>query len=405
MAVSEGDVRAAASRLAGAVERTPCVRSRVLSVLSGAEVWLKLENLQFTASFKERGALVKLLSLTGEERSRGVVAMSRGNHAQGVAWHAKRLGIAATIVMPEGTAYSKVEATVQLGARVVVEGAQLADAEAAAHRLAARAGLAFVPPYDDDLVIAGQGTVALELLEQAPPLDALLVPTGGGGLLAGCAVVAAALCPALEVIGVQTESWPAFAEALGFAAPPGGRRGTATVADGIAVGRPGERPLAAARGRVADVLTVGEAAIEDAMRLFCEIEKTVVEGAGAVGLAALLGHRQRFAGRRVGLVVSGGNVDSRVLSLVLLRGLARDGRLVRLRLELPDEPGALARLAGVLGEHDANILEVHHQRTFGHAPLRAAEVEIVLETQSAQHVTAVLAALAAKGLRADRRED
>lgn len=402
--VSEGDVRAAASRLAGAIERTPCVMSRVLSAITGAEVWLKLENLQFTASFKERGALSKLLSLTAEERQRGVVAMSRGNHAQGVAWHAKRLGLAATIVMPEGTAYSKVEATEQLGARVLVEGAQLADAEAAAHRLAARDGLVFVSPYDDDAVIAGQGTVALELIAQAPTLDAIVVPTGGGGLLAGTAVVASALRPELEVIGVQTESWPAFAEALGFPAPAGAARGAPTVAEGIAVGRPGVRTLEAARGRVAAMLTVGEAAIEDAVRLFCEIEKTVVEGAGAVGLAALLAHKERFAGKRVGLVVSGGNIDSRVLSLVLLRGLARDGRLARLRLELPDEPGALARLAGVLGARDANILEVHHQRTFGHAPLRAAEVEIVLETRSRAHLDVVLAALAAEGMRAERRD-
>jgi len=405
MSVTEGDVRAAASRLAGSIERTPCLKSRVLSAITGAEVWLKLENLQFTASFKERGALNKLLSLSAEESARGVVAMSRGNHAQGVAWHAKRLGIAVTIVMPEGTAYSKVEATEQLGARVVVEGAQLADAEAAAARFVERDGLVFVPPYDDEHVIAGQGTVALELLQQAPELDAIVVPAGGGGLLAGTAVVVAALRPDLEVIGVQSESWPGFAEALGFAVPAGAVRGAPTVAEGIAVGRPGARNLEAARGRVAAMLTVGEEPIEHAIRLFCEIEKTVVEGAGAVGLAALLSHRERFAGRRVGLVVSGGNIDSRVLSLVLLRGLARDGRLARLRLELPDEPGALAKLAGILGEHDANILEVHHQRTFGHAPLRAAEVEIVLETQSRKHVAGVIAALHAAGIVATQRAD
>jgi len=405
MSVTEGDVRAAASRLAGSIERTPCLHSRVLSAITGAQVWLKFENLQFTASFKERGALNKLLSLTSDERGRGVVAMSRGNHAQGVAWHAQRLGIAATIVMPEGTAYSKVEATEVLGARVVVEGAQLADAEAVVARLVEREGLVFVPPYDDDHVIAGQGTVALELLQQAPELDAILVPAGGGGLLAGTAVVAAALRKEVEVIGVQSESWPGFTEALGFAAPAGAARGAPTVAEGIAVARPGVRNLEAARGRVAAMLTVGEAPIEDAIRLYCEIEKTVVEGAGAVGLAALLAHRERFAGRNVGLVVSGGNIDSRVLALVLLRGLARDGRLARLRLELPDEPGALAKLAGILGEQDANILEVHHQRTFGHAPLRAAEVEIVIETRGAKHVAGVLAALALEGLPARRRDD
>ncbi|HVP31215.1 MAG TPA: threonine ammonia-lyase [Myxococcota bacterium] len=403
MSVTLEDVSAAAAAIAGSLERTPCVRSRVLSELTGAEVWLKLENLQFTASFKERGALVKLLSLAPDDAARGVVAMSRGNHAQGVAWHAKRLGIAATIVMPEGTAYSKVEATRRLGARVVVEGPQLSDAEDAARRMAERERLVFVPPYDDDDVIAGQGTVALELLDAVPELDAIVVPVGGGGLLAGTTVVASALRPTTEVVGVQTEAWPAFVEAMGFTVPAHAKRGAPTVAEGIAVARPGSRTLALCRGRVADMLCVSEPRLEEAIRLFCEIEKTVVEGAGAAGLAALLEHPARLAGKRVALVVSGGNIDTRLLSLVLLRGLARDGRLVRLRVYLPDEPGSLAKLAGLLGDHDANILEVHHQRTFGHAPLRAAEVEIVLETRSREHVEEVVAALRGAGIEAELR--
>lgn len=392
------DVRSAAAAIADAVQHTPCMRSLVLSSITGAEVWLKPENLQFTASYKERGALWKLLGLSPDERARGVVTMSAGNFAQAVAHHATRLGIASTIVMPSATPFMKAEQAERLGARVVLEGEDLSAAEDAAREIARDHGALYVSPYDDDRVITGQGTVALELFADAPPLDVLLVPTGGGGLLAGCAVVAEALRPGLEVIGVQVASHPYFADAFGVGIPAGSPRGGPTIADGITAKRPGARTLAIARGRVADVLLVSEDAIERAVRLFCEIEKLVVEGAGAAGLAALLEHGARFAGRRVGVLVTGGNIDSRMLALVLLRGLAQDGRLVRLRVSLPDQPGALARLATLLGACGANILEVAHQRTFAHVPVRSAEVEISLETRSREHADEVLGALAAAGL-------
>ncbi len=392
------DVRGAANAIADAVQHTPCVRSLVLSSITGAEVWLKLENLQFTASYKERGALFRLLGLSSDERTRGVVSMSAGNFAQAIAYHAARLGIPSTIVMPEATSFSKAGQTERLGARVVREGADLSAAEDAARAIAHERGALYVSPYDDDRVIAGQGTAAIEFFADAPPLDVLLVPTGGGGLLAGCAVVASALHPALDVIGVQVASHPFFADAFGVALPPDLPRGAPTIADGITARRPGVRTLALARGRVADLLLVSEEAIERAVRLFCEIEKLVVEGAGAAGLAALLEHGPRFAGRRVGLLVTGGNIDSRMLALVLLRGLAQEGRLVRLRVSLPDQPGALARLATLFGTCGANILEVVHQRTFAHVPVRSAEVEVTLETRHREHSGEVLAALAAAGL-------
>ncbi len=397
MAVTLDDIRAAAQRIGGAVERTPCLRSRTLSQLTGAEVWLKFENLQFTAAFKERGALNKLLLLGEAERRRGVIAMSAGNHAQGVAHHAARLGTRAVIVMPRGTPNTKLHSTQVLGAEVVLEGDTLAEAAHHAHELAAREGLTFIHPYDDPAVVAGQGTVALEMLEQAPALDALVVPVGGGGLIAGMTVAAKALKPGIEVLGVESRSWCAMYQRLnGLPVEVGGD----TIAEGLAVRDVGELPLSVLKGFSSEILLVKEETIESAIVALIEIEKTVAEGAGAAGLAALLEHRERFAGRRVGIPVCGGNIDTRVLSAVLMRGLVRDGRLVRLRVVMPDIAGSLAKVAALIGEAGGNIVEVQHQRVFGTASPKSPEVEFVVETRDREHTEALVSALASRGVRA-----
>jgi len=388
--VTLDEVRAAASRIAGAVERTPMLHSRTLSKLTGAEVWLKFENLQFTASFKERGALNRLLVLTAAERSRGVIAMSAGNHAQGVAFHASRLGLRAVIVMPRGTPNTKVSATQVHGAQVVLEGDTLAEAAAHARERQARDGLTLIHPYDDPAIIAGQGTVALEMLEQAPGLDALLVPVGGGGLISGMACAAKALEPAIEVWGVESKAYCAMHQRLaGLPVSVGGD----TIAEGLAVRDVGELTLAMTRALANGVLLVEEAAIERAIVALVEIEKTVAEGAGAAGLAALLEHPGRFAGRRVGIPLCGGNIDSRLLAAVLMRGLVRDGRLVRLRVNLPDVAGSLARVTTLIGEAGGNIIEVQHQRVFDAASAKSAEVEFMIETRSRDHARAIEDAL------------
>ena len=344
--VSLADVRAAAARIKGAVVHTPCLRSETLSRIAKADVWIKFENLQFTASFKERGALNTLLQLTDEERRRGVIAMSAGNHAQGVAYHAGRLGLPATIVMPSFTPNTKVKHTRGHGARVVLIGDTLAEAAAEAHRLADAEKLVFVHPYDDPRIIAGQGTIALEMLEDAPELDTLVVPVGGGGMLAGCAVAARGLKPDVRMIGVESAGYSAMRQLLaGEPVTVGGD----TIAEGIAVRDIGQTPLAIARALVDRVLAVDEVAIERAIALFLEVEKTVAEGAGAAGLAALLAHPEVFKGRKIGLILCGGNIDTRLLASVLLRGLVRDGRIVRLRLMIGDAPGQLARVAGLIG--------------------------------------------------------
>ena len=395
------DVRAAAAAIAGQVVETPTTRSRTLSAITGADVVLKLENLQFTASFKDRGALVRLLALAPDERARGVVTMSAGNHAQAVAHHARRLGVPATVVMPRATPYVKVEHTRTLGAEIVLHGGGLEGAEAEARRLAAARGLTLVHPYDDARVIAGQGTVALEMLAAAPDLDVLVVPVGGGALIAGIATAAKAIRPSIEVVGVQTARFPAMYQAL--AGLPV-ETGAGTIADGIAVKRPGTLTVPIVRRLASGIVLVDEPDLERAMLLFLEVEKLVVEGAGAAGLAALLAHPARFAGRRVGVVVSGGNVDSLVLSSIIARGLVRSGRLVRLSVDVPDVPGALAELAKRIGDANANIVEVRHQRTFTALPLRATEVELVLETRGPDHVRELLAALGAAGYAVRRGE-
>ncbi|MCS6996198.1 MAG: threonine ammonia-lyase [Casimicrobiaceae bacterium] len=392
------DVQAAREALRGAIERTPCLHSRTLSRLFGCTVWLKFENLQFTASFKERGALNKLLSLSDEERRRGVIAMSAGNHAQGVAYHAGRLGIPATIVMPAFTPFVKVRNTEALGARVVLAGQTLAEASAHAKRLAEEHGYVFVHPYDDALVIAGQGTVALEMLEANPALEVLVVPVGGGGLIAGCAVAAKSIRPGIEVIGVESSTYPAMAQLL--AGKPV-QVGTETLAEGLAVRDIGALPLAIARALVDQMLLVEEATIEQAIALLIEIEKTVTEGAGATGIAALLQHPERFAGREVGVVLCGGNIDSRILATILMRNLVREGRLIRLRARVPDVAGSLARLAKVVGDAGGNILDVEHQRMFGVFSVKSTEIELTVETRDRAHVAVLLEALAQAGFAAE----
>ncbi len=396
-AVSLDDIRAAAHRIAGAVERTPCLHSRTLSRLTGAEIWLKFENLQFTASFKERGALNKLLSLGEAQRRRGVVAMSAGNHAQGVAWHAARLGTRAVIVMPRGTPNNKVRSTQVHGAEVVLEGETLAEAAQHARALEARDGLTFIHPYDDPAIIAGQGTVALEMLEQAPQLEMLVVPVGGGGLISGMAVAARALKPGIEVLGVESKTWCAMYQRLnGLPVEVGGD----TIAEGMAVKDVGDLPFSILQPLVKEILLVEEETIERAIVSLIEIEKTVAEGAGAAGLAALLQHPARFAGKRVGIPICGGNIDSRLLSEVLMRGLVRDGRLVRLRVVMPDIAGNLARVAAMIGEAGGNIVEVQHQRVFGTASAKSPEVEFLIETRDRAHTQAIIAALQKNGVNA-----
>jgi threonine dehydratase len=393
--ISLADVKAAARRIAGAIEQTPCLHSRTLSRLVGAEVFLKFENLQFTASFKERGALNKLLSLSESERKRGVIAMSAGNHAQAVAYHAARLEIPATIVMPKGSPNTKVKNTRVHGARVVLEGDSLHASGAHARELAQKENLVFVHPYEDPLVIAGQGTVALEMLMTVPDLDILVVPVGGGGLVSGMATAAKALKPAIRVFGVESRNYPSMHQRLaGRPIEVGGD----TIAEGIAVKDVGDIAFGIMRSLVEDVLVVEEETIERAVMALLEIEKTVAEGAGAAALAALLQYPERFAGKRVGLPVSGGNIDSRVLASVLMRGLVRDARLVRLRVVMPDVSGSLARVATMIAEAGGNIVEVQHQRIFGTASVRSPELEFLVETRDREHTDSLLAALRRAGL-------
>jgi threonine dehydratase len=385
------DVRAAARRIEGRVLRTPALPSDALSRATGASVTLKLENLQAIGSFKERGAANKLALLDADERERGVIAMSAGNHAQAVARHAGLLGLRSVIVMPRHTPAIKVVRTRNWGAEVVLHGETLAETEAHAQWLAERDGLVFVHPYDDPAVMAGQGTLALELLEDAPDLDALIIPVGGGGMIAGCAAAAAALKPGIEVIGAEVSGYASLAQILA-----GGevQTGGPTIAEGIAVHHVGAYPLEVIRAHVRDVIAVPERLVEDAIALLAEGAKQVAEGAGAAGLAALLAHRARFAGRRVGIPVCGGNIDARILANVLLRGLLRDGRLLRLHMEIPDRPGVLADIAGLIASTGGNIIEVNHQRLFAAPSVQATELELMAEARDPSHADEIVGALA-----------
>jgi threonine dehydratase len=397
-AVTLADVQQAAGRLAGQVENTPCLHSRTLSQITGAEVYLKFENLQFTSSFKERGALNRLSTLSQEERRRGVIAVSAGNHAQGVAYHAQRMGIPAVIVMPRFTPTVKVERTRGFGAEVVLSGDSFDDTKVEAARIAAARGLTMVHPYDDAAVIAGQGTIGLEMLAAQPDLDVLCVAIGGGGLISGIATAARAIKPGIQVVGVQTEHFPSmYAAFKGIEMPSA----VATLAEGIAVKQPGVITREIVRRLVDDVLLVSEGDIEHAIVLLLEIEKTVVEGAGAAGLAALMRHKARFAGRKVGIILCGGNIDPMVLADIIERGMVRAGRLVRIRVACRDVPGELARAATIVGTAGANIEEVEHQRAFTTLPAQNAQLEMVLQTRGPEHIDKVLRALRDAGLPAE----
>ena len=392
------DIRAAARRLAGQVLDTPCVESRTLSEIVGAQVFLKFENLQFTASFKERGALNKLaVLLESGQPLRGVIAASAGNHAQGVAHHAQRLGLRAVIVMPLHTPTVKVERTRGFGAEVLLFGESFDEAREHALQLAADEGLSFVHPFDDLSVMAGQGTIALEMLQAQPSLDTLVIAVGGGGMISGMATAVRALKPGVEIVGVQTSRFPAMVNAIKGTAHA---QGASTIAEGIAVGLPGTLTREIIRTQVDDMVLVDEGDIEQAVLMLLEIEKTVVEGAGAAGLAALLKDPARFAGRKVGLVLCGGNIDPLLLSAIIERGMVRAGRLARIRVNARDTPGVLARITAVVGEAGANIDEVHHQRAFSTLSAQSVEVELVLQTRNPGHVDEVVAQLRAGGFEA-----
>ncbi|MCX7375389.1 MAG: threonine ammonia-lyase [Alphaproteobacteria bacterium] len=388
--ISLADVRAAAARIEGHVLRTPMIPCDAISRATGAQVFLKLDNLQATGAFKERGAANRLALLSASERAAGVIAMSAGNHAQAVARHASLLGIAATIVMPQHTPATKVTRTASWGARVVLHGETLAESAEHAHALAAQEGLVFIHPYDDLGVMAGQGTMALEMLADVPDLDMLVIPVGGGGLLAGCAVAATALKPGIEVIGVEAAAYAALAQRLaGQPVSVGG----ATIAEGIAVRDIGETPLRHIRAHVADVVVVPERAVEEAIALLAEGAKVVAEGAGAAGVAALLALPDRFAGKKVGVAICGGNIDARILANVMLRNLLRDGRLVRLVLEIPDRPGVLADIAGRIGTAGGNIIDVSHHRLFASPSVQAAQLEVMFEARDPAHGAEIVRSL------------
>ncbi len=394
MTLTYQHIEAATERLKGHIERAPQRHSRTLSEITGSDVWVKFENLQFTASFKERGALNKLLTLSQEERERGVIAASAGNHAQALAYHAQRLGVPVTIVMPKATPTVKVEHTRRFGAEVILHGESFD--EAGEHALAVRRqfDLVLVHPFDDLEVMAGQGTVAKEMLEDAPELEVLIVPIGGGGLIAGVATAAKTLKPDVSVIGVEAAMYPSFTSRMrGLRAAVGGQ----TIAEGIAVKEVGELTYAIARPLVDDVVLVEESYLEQAAALYANIEKTIAEGAGAASLAALLAHPNRFRGKKVGLILTGGNIDSRLLASVLTRELVREQRLVSLRIIGDDRPGLLATVSAVIGGRGGNIIEVAHNRLALDVPAKGAEFDIMIETRDAQHTQEIMAALREQG--------
>ena len=388
------EIEAARRVIAGHVLRTPMLPAPRLSALTGAEVFVKYENLQVTNSFKERGARAKLASLTKPERERGVVAMSAGNHAQAVAYHAALLGIAATIVMPVNTPVVKVAATKAHGACVLLDGETVSEAQHRAEAEARAQGLTWVHPYDDPHVIAGQGTIALEMLEEAPTLDTLVIPIGGGGLISGIAIAAKALKPGIEIVGVESALYPSMWNAIHEGNRP---LGGATLAEGIAVKNVGTLTLPIIRALVSDILLVGEEHIERAVNAYLTLQKAMAEGAGASGLAAMLAEPKRFKGKRVGLVLCGGNIDPRILASIMIRELEREHRIVSFRLTIPDQPGLLGQIATTLGKLGANILEVEHRRMYLDVPAKGARLDVTVETRDAAHADEILAALKAEG--------
>ena len=398
-------IQTARDNLRGQVLKTPFTLSRTLSDIFGAEIWLKFENLQFTASFKERGALNRMLNLSADERAKGVIAVSAGNHAQGVAYHAQRMGVPAVIVMPRFTPTVKVANTRRFGAEVVLAGDTFDDAKAHGYELAQARGLIMIHPYDDEAVISGQGTVALEMLEDQPQLDMLVIAIGGGGLISGMATAAKALNPGIEIVGVQTERFPSMYAAVKGVAMP---QGQYTIAEGIAVKSPGALTQPIVAKLVDHIELVSESDIEHAIVVLLEIEKTVVEGAGAAGLAALLRAQEagsdRFKGKRIGLVLTGGNIDPLMLGELIERGMVRAGRLARIRVDLRDLPGALAHATKLIADAQANITEVHHQRAFTSLPVRNVEVDFVLQTRGPEHILEVIDVLNAAGFAASNHD-
>ncbi len=394
MSVTIADIEAARRVIAGAVLRTPMLPAPKLSALTGAEVYVKYENLQVTNSFKDRGALVKLSSLSETERKRGVVTMSAGNHAQAVAYHAARLGIPATIVMPVTTPFVKVAATRSHGAAVVLEGETMAEAQTCCEQLQRERGLTLVHPYDDARIIAGQGTIALEMLEEVEDLDMLVIPIGGGGLIAGNAIAATEVNPLIEIVGAEAALFPSFWNAIsGETRPIGG----ATLAEGIAVKNVGKLTLPIVRELVAEIVLVDEAQLERAVNAYLTLQKTMAEGAGAAGLAAMLAKPERFRGKKVGLILCGGNIDPRILASIMVRELERESRIVSFRLTIPDRPGVLGLIATRLGELGANILEVEHRRLLLDVPAKGAKLDVTVETRDAAHAGEILSVLAAEG--------
>lgn len=401
LSITIKDIEAARRVIKGAVLRTPMLLAPRLSALTGAEVYVKYENLQVTNSFKDRGALVKLTALTDTERKRGVIAMSAGNHAQSVAYHAARLGIPATIVMPVTTPFVKVAATRSHGAEVVLDGDTVADAQARCETIQAERGMTMVHPYDDPLIMAGQGTIALEMLEDVADLDCIVVPIGGGGLISGNAIAARAVKPDIEIVGAEAALYPAVWNALkGESRAIGGP----TLAEGIAVKNVGRLTLPIIRELVADIILVDEAHLERAVNAYLTLQKTMAEGAGAAGLAALLAQPARFAGKKVGLILCGGNIDPRILASIMVRELDRESRIVSFRLTIPDRPGVLGLIATKLGELGANILEVDHRRLFLDVPAKGAKLDVTIETRDAAHAAEIMAALDAENYHPQRIE-
>lgn len=396
MTLTLDDIRAASERLKGRIERTPLRHSRTLSEITGAEVWVKFENLQFTAAYKERGALNTLLQLSDNEAKRGVIAASAGNHSQGLAYHAARLGVPVTIVMPRSTPFVKVQQTRAHGAEVVIDGDTYDEAAAVAQKVCDERELTFVHPFNDLKVMAGQGTVALEMFEDQPDIEVIPVPIGGGGLIAGCATAAKSLNPSVRVVGVEPAMYPSFtAKMRGVNGVAG--TGGATIAEGIAVKQVGELSYGIVRPLIDDMLLIEEPFFERAVALYCNVEKTVVEGAGAASLAALLAYPEKFRGKKVGLIVTGGNIDTRLLASVLTRELVREQRLVSLRIIGDDRPGLLATVSTVIGQMGANIVEVAHNRLALDVPAKGAEFDIMIETRDAQHTQEIMDALRDRG--------
>ena len=394
MAITLADIEAARRVLAGQVLRTPMLPAPRLSALTGAQVFVKYENLQVTNSFKDRGALVKLSALTADERKRGIVAMSAGNHAQAVAYHAARLGIPATIVMPVTTPAVKVAATRSHGAEVVLEGESVADAQVACERLMRERSLTLVHPYDDPLIIAGQGTIALEMLEDVPALDTLVIPIGGGGLISGNAIAARGIKPNIEIVGAEAALYPSMWNAI---AGENREIGGPTLAEGIAVKNVGKLTLPIIRQLVSEIILVDEARLEQSVNAYLTLQKTMAEGAGAAGLAALLTKPRRFAGKRVGLILCGGNIDPRILASIMVRELERENQIVSFRLIIPDRPDMLGQIATRLGELGANILEVEHKRLFLDVPAKGTSLDVTVETRDSRHAAEILSAFSADG--------